>query len=145
MRQQNGSGLSQTPEEIPGVTIFYDDVRIVSKNFVWIQATVKGGFKWRNYKTTIYKPIEAICQFSSFGTCILYYCLCICLCILLWVYLSHEISSSRIHKLCRHSKESLNSKTAESRWNWLCLVKFCGHFIQNLSAILRPLNDFIVR
>lgn len=131
MRQQNGSGLSQTPEEIPGVTIFYDDVRTVSKDFVWIQATVKGGFKWRNYKKTIYKPIEAICQFSSFRTCI--------------VYLSHEISSSRIHKLCRHSKESLNSKTAESRWNWLCLVKFCGHFIQNLSGILRPLNDFIVR
>lgn len=34
MHQQNGIGLHQISEGIPGVTVFYDDVRIVSKTFV---------------------------------------------------------------------------------------------------------------
>lgn len=45
MHQQNGIGLHQISEGIPGVTVFYDYVRIVSKTFVWVQAMVKGGFK----------------------------------------------------------------------------------------------------
>lgn len=47
MHQQNGIGLHQISEGIPGVTVFYDDVRIVSKTFVRVQETVKGGFKMK--------------------------------------------------------------------------------------------------